>query len=76
MELTFEATFDGQVFRPDKPINLEPNTKVKIVVEESKEKGKPYCFLDYAMSIDLDAPPDFSINLDDYLYGGKSSDDE
>ncbi|MFL6197486.1 MAG: hypothetical protein ACJ75H_25085, partial [Thermoanaerobaculia bacterium] len=33
--------------------------------------GEPYCFLKYAMSLNLDGPPDWSENLDDYLYHGK-----
>lgn len=85
MELTFEATFDGEVFRPDKKVDLEPNTKVKVTIEEPKKlklvvkpkkgKGEPYAFLRYARSLNLDGPSDFSKNLDDYLYGGKSLDD-
>lgn len=96
MELTLDATFDGEVFRPDKPVALEPNTKVKIIVEEEPEKllpaempktnlklvempkrgkGKPYAVLEYLKSLNLDGPSDFSKNLDDYLYGGKSLDD-
>ena len=86
MELTLEATFDGEVFRPDAPVDLEPNTKVKVIVEEPKKlklvempknnKGEPYAFLKYARSVSIDAPPDFASNLDQYLYGGKSLDDE
>ena len=85
MELTFEATFDGEVFRPDEKVDLEPNTKVKVTIEEpqilklvvkpKKGKGEPYAFLRYARSLNLDGPSDFSKNLDDYLYGGKSLDD-
>ncbi len=78
MSLTIEATFDGEVFRPDEKVELEPNTKVKLqlVVKEKKKTGEPNSFLDYAMSIDIDAPPDFATNIDDYLYGGKSLENE
>lgn len=89
MELTYEATFDGEVFRPDEKVDLEPNTKVKIIIENEEEKskelklvempkkgkGKPYAFLRYARSLNLEGPSDFSTNLDEYLYGGKSLDD-
>ena len=85
MEITFEATFDGEVFRPDEKVDLEPNTKVTVTIEEPKKlklvvkpkkgKGEPYAFLKYARSLNLDGPSDFSKNLDDYLYGGKSLDD-
>ncbi len=77
MDLTLEATYDGKVFLPDEPINLEPNTKVELIVKTSKkETGKPYCFLEYAKSLKLEGPTDFSKNLDDYLYGGKSIENE
>lgn len=77
MELTLEATFDGEVFRPAQKIDLEPDTKVEITVKESKEKkGEPYSFLDYAKSVSLDAPPDYATNIDKYLYGGMLPDGE
>jgi len=85
MEKILDATFDGEVFRPDEPVDLAPNTKAKIIIEEPKElklvekpkkgKGEPHTFLKYARSLNLDGPGDFSKNLDDYLYGGKSLDD-
>lgn len=31
MTKTLEATFDGAVFRPDEPVELQPNTRVQIV---------------------------------------------
>ena len=33
MVTTIEATFDGSVFRPAEPIQLEPNTRVRLTVE-------------------------------------------
>lgn len=33
MEKTIDATFDGEVFRPDKPVDLEPNTNVNFHVD-------------------------------------------
>lgn len=87
MEKTVNATFDGEVFRPDEPISLATDTKVKVIIPEKHKKvelvempkqstGKPYAFLDFAMAANLDGPSDFSTNLDDYLYGGKSLDNE
>jgi Uncharacterized protein conserved in archaea len=78
MEKTVDATFDGEVFRPDEPVDLEPNTKVRLQLEVKKKKkpGKPYAFLDYLMSLNMDGPSDWSTNLDDYLYGGKSLDND
>ncbi len=74
MELTFEATFDGEVFRPTEEVNLKPNTKVTITVDETKT-GKPLSSLEFMASLKLDGPSDFSKNIDDYLYGGKRLDD-
>jgi len=78
MEKILDATFDGEVFRPDEPVDLQPNTKVKLqlLVKKKKKTGKPYSFLDYALSVDIDAPPDYASRIDDYLYGGKSLNDE
>jgi Protein of unknown function DUF104 len=74
MELTFEATFDGEVFRPTEEVNLKPNTKVTVTVDETKN-GKPLSSLEFMASLKLDGPSDFSTNIDDYLYGGKCLDD-
>jgi predicted DNA-binding antitoxin AbrB/MazE fold protein len=79
MELTFEATFDGEVFRPTEEVNLKPNTKVTVTVEEkvslksaSEKIGEPYSFLKYLDSVSIDAPPDYSVNYEQYLSGGKT----
>jgi predicted DNA-binding antitoxin AbrB/MazE fold protein len=42
MTKTLEATFDGAVFRPDEPVELQPNTRVQIVVTvKSTSEQKP-----------------------------------
>lgn len=82
MEKTVNATFDGEVFRPDEPVELASNTKVRLVIKETskrakpgrvpkKKTGKPYSFFEYARSLNLDLPSDYSVNLDEYLYHGK-----
>ena len=79
MTTTIEATFDGEVFRPTQPVALEPNTPVTLTVETATppksserpraEKGKPYSFLETLKSIRIEGPPDWSANVDKYLYG-------
>lgn len=80
MPTPIDATFDGEVFRPTQPVALEPNTPVKLTVEAAapltptdesgKKAGKPYSFFDVARSIRIeDGPPDWSANIDKYLYG-------
>jgi len=77
MSQTLEATFDGSVFRPDGPIELEPNTRVRITIEptSSSEPGSE-SFLRVAQSLNLEGPGDWSSRLDDYLYGGSSEGNE
>lgn len=91
MEKSVEAVFDGEVFRPDEPVDLASNTKVTLTFDEKPKKkrkklklmympkkpgGKPNEFLDFLASANLDGPSDFSANLDDYLYHGKPFPDE
>ncbi|MEM8858311.1 MAG: antitoxin family protein [Chloroflexota bacterium] len=74
---TIEAVFDGETFRPAEPIQLAPNTRVKIVIEtllgESEKIGS---FLQTAQSLKLDGPADWSENLDEYLYDKEPASDE
>ncbi len=70
MSQTLEAVFDGKVIHPDEPITLEPNTRIRIVIETVTEAdAKPTSFLRAARSLKLDGPTDWSKNLDNYLYG-------
>ena len=70
---TIEAVFDGKVLRPKEALTLEPNTRVRITIEpvEPTTKGA-VSFLDTAISLKLDGPPDWAVNIDTYLYGGEN----
>jgi hypothetical protein len=79
------ATFDGEVLRPESPIALEPDTRVRITVEaepgeeaEAPTTGEcnPYAWLDFLESANLDGPPDWSERLHEYLYGEGARRDE
>jgi predicted DNA-binding antitoxin AbrB/MazE fold protein len=71
MTKTLEATFDGTVFRPDEPVELQPNTRVQIVVTvKTQHDEHPTSFLRVAKGLRLQGPADWSSRLDDYLYGG------
>ncbi|HEX8845257.1 MAG TPA: antitoxin family protein [Pyrinomonadaceae bacterium] len=77
MSQTLEAIYDGEVLRPDEPLDLEPNTRVRVTIEParaSEKKGKS--FLQIARSLKLEGPPDWSERLDDYLYGLKDRSDD
>ena len=74
MSQTLDATFDGQVFRPDKPLELEPNTRVRITIEPTQTPEEhSESFLRVARSLNIDGPRDWSTRLDDYLYGPKEN---
>jgi len=62
MSQTFEVRYDGTTLYLDEPLNLSPNSRVRITVEEITEKA-PASFLTVAMGIKLDGPADWSANL-------------
>lgn len=69
-----EALFDGTVFHPTEPIALPPNTRVRMTIEMVlPAEGKTPSFLRTARALNLEGPPDWSANLDEYLYGGEPS---
>ncbi len=77
MSQTLDATFDGSVFRPDRPIELEPNTRVRITIEAASPSAqKSESFLEVAQSLNLEGPHDWSSRLDEYLYGENGTLDE
>jgi hypothetical protein len=56
------------------PIALAPNTRVRMTIETiSSAKGEAVSFLRTACTLNLDGPPDWSANIDEYLYGGDPS---
>jgi len=70
MTQTVEAIFDGAVLRPETPLGLQPNTRVRLTVEVLPPvETPPASFLRTARALDLSGPPDWSANLDSYLNG-------
>lgn len=77
MSQTIEATFDGAVFRPSEAVELQPDTRVQLVVTiKAAPEEKSKSFLRTARSLKLKGPKDFSTRVDDYLYGGADVDAE
>jgi predicted DNA-binding antitoxin AbrB/MazE fold protein len=70
MTQTLGATFDGVVFRPDKPVKIKPNTHVQIVVKTDETANKTVADLAGHLFgiIDVEAPSDISTNKK-YLEG-------
>lgn len=72
MSTTLYAMFDGEVLRPDQPLQIAPNTRVRLTIETEPVQKRPASFLRTARSMKVDGPPDWSARLDDYLYGDES----
>jgi hypothetical protein len=72
MTKTIEAVFDGEAFRPDSPVEIPPNTRVRLTIESPVSSPAAGSFLRTARSLKLSGPPDWSANLEDYLYGHKA----
>jgi predicted DNA-binding antitoxin AbrB/MazE fold protein len=73
MVRTIEATFDGKVLRPDAPLELKPNTRVRVTIDTlGPGVGEHGSFLRTARSLKLEGPPDWAENLDSYLYDSKA----
>jgi len=69
MVQTVESLFDGVVLRPDAPLPLEADTRVRVTIETlPAEEQRPRSFLRTARALKLDGPADWSANLDQYLY--------
>lgn len=67
-----EALYDGKVFRPTGPIALAPNTRVRMIFESlPPAEREASSFLRTARALELEAPADWSANIDEYLYGGE-----
>jgi hypothetical protein len=69
MTQTVDAIYDGTVLRPETALALEPNTRVRLTLEVLPPAAAPSSFLRTARSLGLSGPPDWSANLDSYLYG-------
>ena len=69
MSKTIEAVFDGEVLRPDEPLELQPNTRVRLTIDKLvADTHKPRSFLRTARSLNLQGPSDWSERIEEYLY--------
>ena len=69
MSKSIEAVFDGEVLRPDEPLELQPNTRVRLTIDKlPTDTRKPRSFLRTARSLNLQGPPDWSERIEEYLY--------
>ena len=69
MTSTMEAVFDGETLRPNEPLELAPNTRVRLTIETQWPSQATMSFLQTARSLALDGPADGSTNFEEYLFG-------
>ncbi|MBW4623666.1 MAG: hypothetical protein KME17_30435 [Cyanosarcina radialis HA8281-LM2] len=71
MTKTITATFDGKYLRPDNPIDLQIDQRYVITIEietETQSNSSGWSTIE-ALAGTVEAPPDWSIEHDHYLYG-------
>lgn len=69
MGKTIEAVFDGEIFRPDEPLDLQPNTRVRLTIDSlATDTQTSASFLSTARALNLQGPPDWSERIEEYLY--------
>ncbi|MGE0542750.1 MAG: antitoxin family protein [Dehalococcoidia bacterium] len=74
MTRVLTVVFDGEVLRPEEPIDLAPHTRYRISIEEPALEEQPApapgVFDDLLeLAQELDLPPDLSAQMDHYLHG-------
>ena len=71
---TITAVYDGQVLRPEAPLDLKPYARYRVTITPVAEdgQGEPgedlWTFLDRVAGT-VEMPPDWSVEHDHYLYG-------
>ena len=69
MSRIIEAVYDGEVLRLDEPLALQPNTRVRLTIDDlTTDTHGPRSFLRTARSLNLQGPPDWSERIEEYLY--------
>ena len=77
MSQTIDAIFDGKVLQPAEPVELEPNTRVRVTIERIAPVAEPSAsFLRTARTLNLMGPPDWSTHIEDYLYDQPGANDD
>ncbi|MDQ3606146.1 MAG: hypothetical protein M3418_08205 [Gemmatimonadota bacterium] len=70
MTRTLFATFDGEVLRPEEPVALAPNTRVRLTIETTEvNETSSASFLRTSQALNLQGPADWSARIEDYLDG-------
>lgn len=68
---TIVVVYDGQVLRPEEPLDLEVNARYSVTIEpatQAEGEGDLFDLLDQLAGT-LDMPEDWATEHDHYLYG-------
>lgn len=70
--MTIEVVFDGEVFRPEQPVDLLPNTRYRVTLAESgvREPERDAWTVLEELAGTIDAPEGWSSAHDNHLYEG------
>jgi len=71
MTKTLTAVFDGEVLRPEGPIDLTPNARYLVTVEQevSTTEGESAWDILAQLTGTVEGPTDWAAEHDHYLYG-------
>ena len=76
MVTTIKVIFDGEVFRPETPPDLEPNTSYTFMIQPAdKAASEDLSTLLGRLAGTVEAPADWSAEHDHYLYGTPKNDE-
>jgi hypothetical protein len=74
MVKVLDAVFDGEILRFEEPVELKPNTRVRVTIETIElPEATPLSFLQTARNLNLQGPADWAERLEDYLYAGEAN---
>lgn len=77
MSTTLHLIYDGKVFHPEEPVELKPDTRVRVTIEATEPVSpQQRSFLRTARALRIDGPPDWSARIEEDLYQGPADADE
>jgi hypothetical protein len=73
MHITIDAVFDGEVFRPESSVDIKPNTRCVLTIEDSPHPDQPapenaWQILE-RLAGTVDGPEDWAAEHDHYISG-------
>ncbi|MGD9894916.1 MAG: antitoxin family protein [Dehalococcoidia bacterium] len=71
MQRIVHVIFDGEVLRPEEPLDLQPNARYHVIIESSSETPEQGTgMLDDILELAVDfGIPDLAAQFEHYMYG-------